>query len=57
MDDLGLRIEFGRGNRLLIKKVVVLGYFGEVKVDAAGAVNFGYVLGDCLYVALLMQFV
>ena len=57
MDDLRLRNEFGRGTRLLIKKVIVLGYFREFKVDLAGAANFGYVLGDCLYVDLRMHFV
>ena len=53
---LGLRDKFGRGRRLLIRTMDVRSSFRQVGVDAAGAVNFGYVLGNYLFVHTRLQF-
>ena len=49
---LGLRVKFVMGKRVLIQKIDVKSAFRQVGVDPAGAVAFGYVLGDHLFVVL-----
>ena len=53
---LGLRVKFGTRKRIPIQKMDVKSAFGQVGVDPAGAVAFGYVLGDHLFIDLRLQF-
>ena len=50
----GLRDKSWRERRILIQTMDVTSAFRPVGVDPAGAVNFGHVLGDCLFVDLRM---
>ena len=52
----GLRDKSWRERRILLQTMDVTSAFRPVGVDPAGAVNFGYVLRDCLFVDLGLQF-
>ena len=53
---LGLRVEFWTRKGILVRKMDVKSAFRQVGEDAAVAVNFGYVLGDHLFVDLRLKF-
>ena len=53
---LGLRAIFGAGRRILIQTIDVESAFRQDGEDPAGAVNFGYVLRDFLFIDLPLQF-
>ena len=44
------------GRKILIQKMDVKSAFRQVRVDPTGAVNFGHVLGDYLFIDLRLQF-